>query len=185
MNRAHFVNFAVFALGAAALAQPATPAQMAGVDQKPGYATMHLKTSIGSFKMIDCEGRAEVSCQGTLMINSLKGSLDVRGDLKKLYEDRGRVVYFGKGTVVLTGTWRSVQWFGKNMNAVWYGKGVIRIQGEFDKNLYTGEYWYDNPADKNAWFANASYQLVLPPPPDDSDKVKARERGEVKKKPNR
>lgn len=146
------------------IAQPATPEQMGPYAGKQGYATMHFQTNIGSFKMIDAEGRAEISFRGTLMISQLKdGAAVFTGNVQKQYDDHGRQVWFGVGKVVVTGKWRAIQWFGRNMKGVWYGKGLLRMAGEFDKDLYTGEFWFDDPSQKQQWTASGTYTASLPP----------------------
>ena len=149
---------------ACALAQPATAAQRAGVPSDPSYATLHLKTNIGSFKMVSGQGRVEVSFTGSLLISQLKdGSAVVAGNVRREYEGHGRELWFGTGKAVITGSWRAIQWFGRNMNAVWFGRGAIRLAGEFDKNLNTGEYWFDDPKTRNPWMTAGLATVTLPP----------------------
>lgn len=153
---------AIAAMGMA-VPQNATPAQMAGVKPDSKFATVHLQTNLGSFKSIDGEGRFEVTCAGTILISNLKGKAEVSPGWRKEHESRGRVIYSGKGKIVLTGSWRGFQWFGRDMRAVWYGKGVVRVVGEFDRNLKTGDYWYDDPAKKLPWFSSGVTTVFLPP----------------------
>jgi hypothetical protein len=155
------------ALSACALAQPATPAQREGVPDRADFATMHLRTQLGSFKIVPAGdtpamGRFEMTFTGTVLIHDLKGRLETAGKLRLEYNDHGRRVFTGTGRIVVTGEWRSMQWFGSNMEAVWYGRGLIRVSGEFDRNLNTGEYWYDDPKQKYYWYPGASMQVELP-----------------------
>lgn len=96
--------------------------------------------------MIDCQGRLDVKFSGTLLVSKLEnGELKiVEGKLKKEYDKNGRAVYTGSARIIVTGKWRGVQWFGSDMSAVFYGAGFARITGEFDRNLNTGDYWYDS-----------------------------------------
>jgi hypothetical protein len=48
------------------------------------------------------------------------------------------------------------------MAGTWYGAGQIRITGEFDKDLKTGEYWFEDPEDKGLWGTNMQ-QITVPP----------------------
>jgi hypothetical protein len=162
---------ALFALGGIAsfaLAQPATLAQRAGVPSEPGLATLHLRTNIGSFRLIDGFGRVEISFAGTMLINQLRGfgqgpgQLQVLGNLRREYEANDRVVLFGRGRVVIVGRWRGIQWFGTDMRATWFGRGLARIAGEFDQNLDTGEFWYDDPTKKFPWGATGTLTILLP-----------------------
>lgn len=160
-----------FLLGAAfvgvAVAQPATPAQRAGVTAQPGFATMHLEAMLGSFKMIDGQGRVEFSFEGTVLLSQIKGQRQVTGNVQRKYNAEGREVWFGRGRVVVTGSWRAIQWFGKDMRLVWFGQGVVRLSGEYyrdpvTRELRTGKMWYDNPAEIVDWPAQGSIDQRLP-----------------------
>lgn len=156
------LTLATIAFAGLAVPQNATPAQMAGVKPSSQFSTVHLQTKLGSFKSIDGEGRFEVTCAGTILISNFKGKAEIGPGWRKEHESRGRAVYSGKGKVVLTGSWRGFQWFGRDMNAVWYGKGVVRVVGEFDRNLKTGDYWYDDPKKKLPWFSSGVTTVFLP-----------------------
>lgn len=176
---------ASMALGAAASAQPATAAQKAGVKPENGFSTFHMHTRLGSFKVVSqgdtpAQGRFEMSFTGSAMISHLDGKLEVLGNLRKEYDKGGRKVYQGTGKIIVTGKWRSLQWFGRNMQAVWYGKGAIRLTGEFDNQLETGQYWYEDPNVKNYWQPGGSVTLGLPEFGDAG--VKPVERGKEKGK---
>jgi hypothetical protein len=146
----------------AALAQPATPAQMAGVTPNPDFGTLHMRTRLGSFRLIDGKGRVEFTFKGTVLISQLKGTWKLDGRARKEYEGKGRIVLNGQGRIVVTGEWRAVQWFGSDMEGVWYGFGIARVQGEFDRDLNTGEYWFEDPRDKRFWLANNVIDIALP-----------------------
>lgn len=148
---------------AVASAQPATPAQMAGVTPDPGYATCHFQTRIGSFKIIDGVGRVEIDFTGTVLVNRLEGTLSVTGQVRKEYDRDGRVVWTGRGKAVATGKWRGVQWFGRDLRGVWYGRGVIRFGGEFDRDGRSGEFWFDDPAKPMFWPSGTTSDYPVPP----------------------
>lgn len=160
------IVLAAWVAAAMAFGQPATAEQRGSWPLEPGkYATMHLVTKLGSFKMMNAEGRATIRFTGTLMINNYQGKpLVVQGNLRREYNENNRQIYFGTGTIVLDGKWRGAQWFGRDMRAVWYGKGEVRVSGEFDENLETGWAWYDDPSKRQAWFAQGTFTLFLPAP---------------------
>lgn len=159
------LSVAALSVAAAVFAQPATPAQRAGVPAGE-FFTMHFQSRVGSFKMLDGQGRVEIQFTGTLLLNNYEGTApQVSGDLRVEYDNpqRKRRVYFGVGRIVLTGKWRGVQVFGRNLKAVWFGRGVVRLSGEFDRNLETGWYWYDNPAERMPWPSQGVQDVQLPP----------------------
>lgn len=150
------------AASVAAFAQPATPEQRGTVTLSPDYGTLHLETKLGSFKLLDGVGRAEISFTGTMLLNQADGKVEISGKLRKEYEGHNRVVYFGTGKVIVTGKWRGIQWFGRDMKAVWYGAGAARLAGEFDRDLNTGKFWYDDPKKKQDWSATGTFTITLP-----------------------
>lgn len=150
-------------VAASALAQPATDAQRAGVTNPDGFGTMHLTTRLGSFRIIDGFGRAEVTFKGTVLLSKLKGHYEVSGAVHKEFEKNDRVIYSGNGKIVVTGEWRALHWFGSDLTAVWYGRGVIRLSGEFDRDQKTGEYWFDDPSKSQAWPGGTTQDVVNPP----------------------
>lgn len=141
------------------------------VKANSGYATLHLETGVGSFKSFKSEGKLQFSFEGTILIHAKPNecTYSFTGQVKLQKEDKkhDRAVYFGKGTCTLNGKWVGVQWFGKNMEGMWYGKGGIRLAGEFFKDRKTGElrsgtYWFDDPKDKNFWYIGATQEVYLP-----------------------
>jgi len=162
-------------------AQPATPEQRAGVEPDPNFATLHLATKLGSFKLLDGVGRVEISFTGSILLSKITGKVQTSGKLRKEFEGNDRVVYSGTGKVVVTGRWRGIQWFGRDMRAVWYGAGQARLAGEFDRNLETGKYWYDDPSQKADWMASGTTTVTLPNRYAQPD-VKPIERGQLPKK---
>jgi len=167
MLRSAIVLCLLLGFAAWASAQPASAAQRAGVQQRPDFATLHLRTRLGSFKIVPAGdtpamGRFEMTFTGTVLVHNVNGKLEVSGKLRLEYNNHGRKVFTGTGRIVVTGEWRSMQWFGSDMEAVWYGRGLIRVSGEFDRNLDTGEYWYDDPKQKYYWYPGASMEVHLP-----------------------
>lgn len=169
MYKIFLVSAAALA-GLGAMAQPASPTEMGSFAGRRDMAVMRLNTNLGSFRSIDGEGRLEFSFSGTVLLANVDGRVTQTSNLRKEYElkdAKGKVirqVFSGTGRFVIEGKWRAVQWFGSDMRAVWWGKGFMRITGEFDRNLRTGDYWYDNPAQKQAWPSTSLLTLTLPPP---------------------
>lgn len=155
----------IFALTVTALslAQPATQAQRVGVKNSDGFGTMHLTTRLGSFRMIDGHGRAEINFTGTVLISKLKGTYEFSGKVRKEFEKGDRVIYSGTGRLVVVGDWRAVHWFGRDMSAVWFGSGMIRLSGEFDREQKTGEYWFEDPAKVQSWPGGSTQDVLNPP----------------------
>ncbi len=133
----------------------------------PNYGTLHMQTTLGSFKLLPkddlAEGRVEMSFAGTLLLVQAKGDIQISSGLRKEYEGHGRQVYFGRGTAVIEGRFRAIQWFGRDLKAKWIGDGVARLYGEFDEKLSTGVYYYDNPSEPRAW-GTFGTQAILPEP---------------------
>lgn len=146
-------------------AQPATPEQKGNYANKSDYGVFHMQTNLGSFKIIDGEGRIEFTFAGTVLLTKhTEGEMKVlSGKLRKEYDKNGRAVYTGSGKLLVTGKWRGLQWFGSDMTGVWYGKGFARITGEFDKNLNTGSYWYEDPSKKMPFPSSSVISLAIPP----------------------
>lgn len=135
--------------------------------KSPFSDTIHLKTSIGSFKLIDGKGSTSFSFEGTVLIIDAVGPVKVEGAVKKEFDNpkMKRVSYFGKGKITVNGSWRGIQWFGTNLEGYVKGKCTIRLTGEFDRNLDTGFYWYgDRVNDKNPWYV-AGITVPLPEDP--------------------
>jgi hypothetical protein len=153
MMAATLVNFA----------QKATPEQMGSFAGKEGLGTFHMQTKLGSFKLIDCEGRLDVKFSGTLLVSQLEGGTMqvLEGKLRKEYDKSGRAVYTGAARIVVSGKWRGIQWFGSDMNATFYGRGFARITGEFDRNLKTGDYWYED-GEKMAFPSSSVMSMPVP-----------------------
>lgn len=152
---------------AALLAASSLAALSLGQAAKSPYSdTIHLQTSIGSFKLIDGKGTASFSFEGTVLLVNAEGNVKVEGAVKKEFDDpkMKRRSYFGRGKITVTGSWRGIQWFGSNMKGFVKGKCILRLTGEFDRNLDTGFYWYgDRVNDKNPWYTSG---ITVPVPED-------------------
>jgi hypothetical protein len=60
---------------------------------------------------------------------------------------------------------------------VLYGNAIIRLTGEFDRNLDTGSYWYDDPTNKRPWQATGTINIVVPPQEWSGERPKERRAG--------
>lgn len=162
----------VAALVANACAQ--TPAAPPAAPAKTG--TIHFRTTLGSFKFINGSGKVSVSFTGSFLVSGLQGTVSTSGNLRKEYDEKNRQVYFGTGTIVVNGQFRALQWFGRNMQGDWTGNGRARFVGEFDRNLKTGEFWYDNNPEREQWGTfrevDVPPQIAERPKPIDRSKVK-------------
>jgi hypothetical protein len=153
-------------LAPAALAQP-----------KKEYGTMHFETKVGSFKILGvarepAEGHIEITFTGTVLVNGTP-KITPSGNLKREYyrEDRQQQAYHGTGKLVVDGKFWGIQWFGRDMKADWNGFGVVRLYGEFDKNLQTGKFWYGSaPDEKLDW--GTTGQTVPNPRPKEQEPIR-------------
>jgi hypothetical protein len=165
------------ALIGAAFAQPATAEQRGTFPVAPDFGTLHFQAAIGSGKFIDGQGRLEINIRGTLLISQLKGSRTISGKFIREYSKRGRELFRGQGKIIVSGSWRGMQFFGQNISGVWYGNGVMRISGEYDKNGKTGTLWYDDPKRTKSWPATGSFDQFLPSRDQNDRIVKPKRRG--------
>jgi len=158
------ISLALAFSAASSMAQPATPAQRAGVKTTKPAGTLHLEAPLGSFRFIDCEGRLEVTFRGSLLISQLEGTVTHTPGIKKEVTRDKRQVFFGQGTMVVTGKSRAIQWFGTGMKAVFFGHGLVRVTGEFDRSLNPGRYWFEDPSEakKRYWFPNSAMTITVP-----------------------
>jgi hypothetical protein len=141
--------YLVFAQGGAGAPAPApTP---------PDFGALNLQTNVGSFRITGtkdpAEGRLEIQFTGSVLVSQLdpNGTVTASEGLIKEYDARDRKVYFGSGKLVVEGKFRKFQWFGRDMQARFVGKGIFLMYGEFDKNLDTGTYWYDGNPKRFPW----------------------------------
>jgi hypothetical protein len=128
-----------------------------------GEGRLNFRTNLGSFKILDGAGRLEFDFKGTVLVSNLKGgAVQTTGTIRKEWDKDGRQVFTGRGRMTVTGTWRAVQWFGSGLSGFWEGKGIIRIVGEFDRELKTGDYWYEGDKTMLTWPANGIMNVHLP-----------------------
>jgi len=119
-----------------------------------------FRTTLGSLKFVPhndtdlVTGHLEMSFTGTVLVSGLddKGRITPSGSVRMEYQDKDhrKVVFFGTGKLVVDGTCRSIQWFGRDMQGTFSGRGVLRLFGEFDRQGKTGDYWYGAFADAKA-----------------------------------
>jgi hypothetical protein len=116
-----------------------------------------FETNVGSFKILPRgdvlpSGDLVMSFTGSVLISDLKGAVTPEGNVRREYnnKEKGREVWFGTGKLTIKGSFRGVQWFGRNLKARFTGNGYMRLYGEFDKKLETGYYWF-NPKEKKFW----------------------------------
>ena len=156
----HLALFSIAALATATIAQEPTKEAL----KAKGWGKLYFNSHLGSFKCIDGSGRMEFQFAGTVLVTKIQGTVTATGNIKKEYEKNGRQVFSGRGNIVVDGKWRGVQWFGSDMVGSWYGSGAIRLIGEFDRNLQTGDYWYDGDPIKQAWNGSSMVTATLPKP---------------------
>lgn len=96
------------------------------------------------------------------MISRLKGRSSFTGQIRKEFEKGDRVVYHGTGRFSIVGEWRSIQWFGSDLSGYWFGFGVMRMAGEFDREQKTGEYWFEDPTNLQFWRTGGTMDVYLP-----------------------
>lgn len=148
----------------AAIAQ--TPTSPVPPYAAPAKATLSLKTKLGSFRLlpkgpIPIQGKFTISFTGTILISGMKGTIQPSGNIRQEVNDvkHQRQVFFGTGKLVMNGQYKAVQWFGRDMNAVFEGFGIFQLYGEYDKNLETGIFSYDNYKTVQKWetYGRAAY----------------------------
>jgi hypothetical protein len=128
---------------------------------------LDFKTSVGSFKLLGSEhpahGRLEISFTGTVLVSGLtSGTVTPSGGVGKEYDNaqHKKQVFHGKGKIVVDGEFEAIQFFGRDLTGTFTGLGIFRLYGEFDKNLNTGDYWYEG-GEHHDWGTGGS-QLTVP-----------------------
>lgn len=122
---------------------------------------LFFNTRVGSFKILQKgpdsppRGTVTMSFTGSVLISDLKGTVTPAGSVRREYfeQKRNKQVWFGTGKLVISGQFKAVQWFGRDLTAHFHGNAVVRLVGEFDKDLETGYWWFD-PAHKQYWGNN-------------------------------
>lgn len=126
--------------GVAVLAQNGAPPAKSAA---PSAGTAHLWSEVGSFSL-EGTGTVKVKFTGTLLVASADGQdlpkISIQGDVRKEFDntDMGRIAWFGKGDATITGNWRRLVVFGKQIDATWQGAGIAMVYGEFDSAGKTG-----------------------------------------------
>lgn len=149
------------------LATPQTP------PAKPAGETgeMVFSAAIGSFKLVspgdrNAFGKLELNFRGTVLLVGHKPTspIQISGNVRKEYDnkDRERVLYHGQGRIVLDGSYKAVQWFGRDLSARYNGMGIFRLYGEFDKKGMTGT--YQITGDKLRYWGSGGMTVVVPNP---------------------
>ena len=136
--------------------------------QAKGDDTLYFSTTVGSFKLLPpgpekTAGTLDVEFEGTLMVNGLKGQITPGAGVRLEYDrpKHERKVYFGKGHIRISGDFRSIQFFGRNLKGSFKGVAVARLYGEFDKNMETGYYWFGSNPQKQDW-GSYGHTVVVP-----------------------
>ncbi len=154
-------------LGAQAFGQSASGAK-SGASASP-IDTLFMSTTVGSFKILPAgpdktRGTLDVEFEGTVMVSGLTGTATpgpgVRLEYKR--DDHNRRVFFGKGRIRVDGEFRAIQFFGRNLKGSFRGSGVARLYGEFDKKMETGYYWFASRPEKIDW-GSYGRTVVVPP----------------------
>lgn len=159
-----------------------------GMGRPTGSGDLYFQSNLGSFKLLGNDQEPEVtgtltfSFTGTVLISGTTSEPTVTGNVIKEYDSTDmykkeladpnlkadallfmKRAYHGTGSISITGPLRAVEWFGSDMKGHFVGRGIMRITGEFDKNLNTGTYYFaDNPSKVNYWPANNLMEIVVP-----------------------
>jgi len=152
------------ALAAAVLVGPVgqTQAQTA-TTSKPAVNPyiFNFQTSVGSFKLEGSDetppkGRLTINFRGSVLVSGLRpgGKITPKGNVRLEMDDKryNKKVYFGQGQLVVEGTVRAVQFFGRDLKGRYEGgTGNFRLYGEFDKKLETGTHWFEGETERTPW----------------------------------
>lgn len=169
MRPKHFL-LAVTAVAACAV----VGAQTKSTETKPttgssDLGTVFFKANVGSFKILGgggspAKGRLEVSFNGSVLVSGLQGTVIPSGAVREEISvpRRNKKVYFGHGKLIVEGSYSGIQFFGRDVDGVFHGWGLVRLFGEFDRNLNTGEYWYQGGEHK-PW-GTGSTPVYVPQP---------------------
>ncbi len=151
------------------LNKPDAKSKTAPAMNSNNFGTVHFHTTVGSFKILGggdspAQGKLEVSFHGTLLVSGLKGKVTPSGNvrLEKDYKPQKKQVFFGTGKIVVEGSYNAVQFFGRDLEGVFTGFGAMRLYGEFDRKLETGEYWYEGK-ERRPW-GTGGMTLLVPEP---------------------
>lgn len=150
----------VVSLGATmalSVAQGTPASKPADTNKKPIFGGLTFKTNVGSFKLlgageVPASGKLTIKFKGTVLVSGAGNDTKVTTSGKVLREINDtktmKSVYHGEGTLVVDGKVRAVQFFGRDLDGRFYGMGIFRLYGEFDKDLNTGTYKFDGDETK-------------------------------------
>lgn len=150
-------------------------------DNTVGYDHLFFTCSIGSFKLLqggsNIKGRVNLNCKGSVLITGFdpaKTKVTTNGFAKQFSTKEGsRVVYHGAGNIVIDGEFRAIQWFGTDLSGdIKAETALIRLFGEYDKNLKTGLYWYEAAPDYKRDWMNMGWTVTIPQPEAERNIVK-------------
>lgn len=121
---------------------------------------MDFKANVGSFKLlgagdVPAKGKLTFDFNGTVLVSGAEkttmivASPGVRREINDVKHNKA--VYHGRGKMTIDGPVRAVQFFGRDLKARFYGRGIFRLYGEFDKNLDTGSYKLDGNQEARPW----------------------------------
>lgn len=165
---------------------PAKKLSSPGRQVSNAHDEVWFETNVGSFKILQKgpvfpSGDLTMSFTGSVLISELQGTVTPVGNVRREYNNpaKGRQVWFGTGKLNVKGSFRAVQWFGRDLKARFNGDGYIRLYGEFDKKLETGFYWF-NPAEKKFW-GNYGVGVEVPERKAGGAPVDIKTRGEFEK----
>ena len=156
---------------AAAKTAPGTGAFKMDLPPVPPGSGITFESKVGSLKIlgsdtVPVEGTLDINFTGTVLISQMDPTSNVTtsGSVRKEYttKDGSKILYFGSGKLHLVGKMRAFQFFGRDLSGHYDGYGIFRFYGEFDKNLDTGNYWYDN--DPHRPWGTGGMQIPVPNP---------------------
>jgi len=159
----------VVAATALVLGQGQSNAATAAAAPKLEHATLNFESKVGSFKLlgandVPAEGSLVFSFRGTVLVSGLQGTVTPSGNVRKEYDNavHKKTIYHGDGKLAINGKVSGVQFFGRDLNAKFDGWGIVRLFGEFDKNLDTGSYWFADGV-KKPW-GSGGLPVYVPQP---------------------
>lgn len=169
------MNFRVYCLALSAVCAavvPQTPAaKLAQAQPASEKGEVVFNAAIGSFKLVspgerNAFGKLEMNFKGTVLLVGLKENapVQVSGNVRKEYEnkDRERILFHGQGRIVVDGTFKAIQWFGRDLSARYNGMGIFRLYGEFDNKGMTGT--YQITGDKLRYWGSGGITVIVPRP---------------------
>jgi hypothetical protein len=133
---------------------------------KLGSDELEFAATVGSFKLLGSDeapatGTLKINFDGTVLISGRKGQINTSGNVRQEYVNKEfeKEAYFGKGSLTLSGEVRSVQFFGRDLSGTFKGRALMRLFGEFDKNLDTGWIAYKGQK-RDPWGTGGNVRVV-------------------------